>query len=87
MKYCLLAFIDHVVYLLNKEFKFYDSGALKVFLIMEVNYKSNGIILSQQECIVNILQKANMVNCKLLRSIMATPPIMSCELGSPSGDS
>jgi hypothetical protein len=57
---------------LKAEFALKDLDELHYFLWIEVKKEKNGILLSQEKYISDLLRKAGMVNCKKVNTPMST---------------
>ncbi|XP_042479853.1 uncharacterized mitochondrial protein AtMg00810-like [Macadamia integrifolia] len=65
----------HVQTLLHQiisEFSIKDLGRLSFFLGIEALYRSDGVLLSKDSYIIDLLQRAGMTNCKPVTTPMAT---------------
>ncbi|RVW54350.1 hypothetical protein CK203_004810 [Vitis vinifera] len=49
---------------LAKEFEIKDPGKLKYFLRIEVAHSNEGIVISQQICILDLLNETGISGCK-----------------------
>lgn len=65
-------FLDQIVEQLGATFSIRDLGQLSYFLGVQVACNSDGLQLSQEQYINNLLDKAGMRTCKPLHTLMAT---------------
>lgn len=56
--------VQSVIHQLTSEFEMKDLGLLHFFLGLQVEYQSQGLLIHQTKYIKDLLQKANMVDCK-----------------------
>lgn len=75
--------IDYVVTDEKNEFLLRHLGPLKYFLGIELTTTTNDRILCQQHYLMDIPTKANMANCKPIKTPMATVPVLSKHAGEP----
>ncbi|XP_028808524.1 uncharacterized protein LOC114763092 [Neltuma alba] len=66
---------------LHKNFSIKDLGPLKYFLGIEVTKLKEGVVLSQQKYVLDILKDAKMENCRPT----STPMEENCNLEPPEG--
>lgn len=64
--------IAHVKAMLNREFNMKDFGLLKYFLGMEIDRRKTSIRLTQSKYALDLLQKANMLDCTPVSTPMTT---------------
>ena len=55
---------------LAKEFEINELGKLKYFLGIEVAYSTQGIFISQQKYVTNLLAETRKIGCKLVSTTM-----------------
>jgi histone deacetylase 1/2 len=55
------------------------------FLGIEVKKKNNGILLTQEKYISDLLKKTGMVNCKQVNTLMSVTEKLSANVGDPLG--
>ena len=70
---------------LRKEFALKDLGDLHFFLGIEVRKINNGILLTQGKYARELLQRANMMECKPVSSPLSTSEKLSAHEGDPLG--
>ena len=70
---------------LRKEFALKDLGDLHFFLGIEVKKIDNGILLTQEKYAKEVLQRANMMECKPVSSPLSTSKMLSAHKGDPLG--
>jgi hypothetical protein len=58
------AFLDHIITLLCAEFSMTDLGHLHHFLGIVVTRDSRGLLLSQHQYILDLLSRADMLDCQ-----------------------
>lgn len=75
--------LNTIISALRKEFSMTDLGVLHYFLGISVRKTSQGLHLSQEKYVYDILQRANMANCNSARTPVDTNP----KLHSDAGDS
>ncbi|XP_043698684.1 uncharacterized mitochondrial protein AtMg00810-like [Telopea speciosissima] len=66
------AMIDSLMHQLSGEFSIKDIGPLYFFLGIEVVKNSRGIVLTQSRYICDLLKRTGMVDCKSIKTPMAT---------------
>jgi len=71
---------------LRAEFAIKDLGPLHYFLGMEATYTLDGLILSQQRYILDLLQKSNMSEAKPVKTPMSTAHALSLLSSDPLTD-
>lgn len=64
---------------LESEFAIKDLGNLSYFLGIETNFRKNGVTLTQQKYIMDLLQKTNMQSCKPITTPMVSSEKLSTE--------
>ncbi|GAA0161339.1 transmembrane signal receptor [Lithospermum erythrorhizon] len=62
--------LNHIIAVLNAEFSLNDLGSLKFFLGIEVSKDNNGLFLSQQKYIRELLQKQGLLNCTPVQTLI-----------------
>ncbi|GJV44055.1 ribonuclease H-like domain-containing protein [Tanacetum coccineum] len=95
---CLLLYVDDIVLTassegllqriissLHQEFAMIDLGPLNYFLGIYVTRDSSGLFLSQKKYVVEILEKAHMVNCNPSRTPVDTESTVGVD-GDPVSD-
>lgn len=80
------AAITELLKLLNIDFAVKDLGLLHYFLGIEVLPVKDGLLLSQQRYIQDLLNKTNMTNAKPITSPMASSSVLSAFTGDPMED-
>ncbi|KAJ0985480.1 hypothetical protein J5N97_003836 [Dioscorea zingiberensis] len=75
--------VDDLLKQLQKEFAIKDLGDLHYFLGIEVKKESSGIVLTQGKYVTDLLQKANMQNCKPVATPMSVSEKLSRTVGDP----
>jgi hypothetical protein len=78
-------FLDHIITLLNSEFSMTDLGVLHHFLGIAVTRDSNGLFLSQRQYILDLLNRAGMIDCQPARTPVDTSAKLSAD-GEPFSD-
>jgi hypothetical protein len=78
--------IDALLKDLRSEFALKDLGSLHYFLGIEVMKKGNGIVLSQEKCASDLLDKVGMEKCKSVATPLSTSEKMSIEVGTRLGE-
>ena len=71
-------FLQHIISLLQQEFSMTDLGSLHHFLGIAVTRDNNGLLLSQRQYSIEILNKAGMLDCQPSR----TPVDINSKLSS-----
>lgn len=70
---------------LEKDFALKDIDDLNDFLGIQVQRSKRGVLLSQERCVSDILQRANMMTCKPIQTPLATSEKLSKTDGEPLG--
>ena len=70
---------------LKKDFALKDLGDLHYFLGIEVKKVTDGILLSQEKYVSDILKRSGMMNCKISNMPLSTTEKLSKEEGEPLG--
>ncbi|KAB1227925.1 Retrovirus-related Pol polyprotein from transposon TNT 1-94 [Morella rubra] len=78
--------IDHLIASLQADFPLKDLGQLHYFLGVEVHHLSNGLLLTQQKYIADLLRRTNMSTAKLVHTPMATTAPLSARDGTAFED-
>ncbi|KAG6527410.1 hypothetical protein ZIOFF_009509 [Zingiber officinale] len=78
--------VDVIVCKLHTKFTIKDFGALYLFCSIEVRPTSNGLLLSQQKYITDILSKHNMLDSKSVSTPIAASSHLTLHDGSSSFD-
>ena len=78
--------IDGLIRQLHSSFAMRDLGQLSYFLGIEVIYDGDSIHLSQTKYIANLLEKTEMINCKLAKTPGVIGKTMSQYDGEPFED-
>ena len=68
---------------LRRDFALKDLGDLHYFLGIEVKKVKDGIVLSQEKCVSDVLKRAGMMNCKVSNMPLSTSVKLSKEEGEP----
>jgi len=71
---------------LQQEFSMKDLGPLHHFLGMQVQQQDSGLLLSQRQYMIEILERAGMVDCKPCSTPVDMNPKLSAEVGAPVSD-
>ncbi|KAF5455827.1 hypothetical protein F2P56_025362 [Juglans regia] len=74
--------ISDLVFALKTDFLITDLGSLHFFLGIEATFNSNGLLLTQQKYINDLLHKTNMQLAKPVKSPMATSDKLSAFTGN-----
>jgi hypothetical protein len=88
----LLLYVDDIVLLqhtiptLKREFAMKDLGPLHYFLWVSVQHQEDGLFLTQHQFALNILERAGMVDCKLVSMPMDLQAKVSATSGPPVAD-
>lgn len=64
--------LNNIIVSLHSEFLLKDLGKLEYFLGMEAVHTKSGLLLTQQKYITDLLQKANMLDCRGISTPAAT---------------
>ncbi|KAG6489517.1 hypothetical protein ZIOFF_050790 [Zingiber officinale] len=83
---CDASSVDVVVCKLHIKFAIKDLGALSLFYGIEVRLTSNGLLLSQQKYVIDLLSKLNMLDSKLVYTPIAAGSRLTFHDGSSSFD-
>ena len=75
-----------VISALQQEFAMKDLGELHHFLGMQVQRSADGMVLSQRQYMVDILDRAGMAECKPCTTPVDTSPKVSATSGAPVPD-
>lgn len=78
--------IDWIIHLLGQKFSLKNLGALHYFFGVEVIPKTNGIILSQQKYIKEIIARASMSTSKPLCTPSSVTITLTNHKQTPHGD-
>lgn len=79
-------FLQHIITLLSSEFTMADLGPLSYFLGISVTRSKGVMFLSQRKYAEEILQRANMTNCKPVTTPADTKSKLSVNSGTPISD-
>jgi len=71
---------------LQREFSMKDIGELHHFMGMHVQRSSGGLLLSQRQYMLEILDRASMADCKPCSTPVDTNPKLSAVDGAPLAD-
>jgi hypothetical protein len=77
---------DTLIQSLRAEFAIKDLDPLHYFLGMEATSTSDGLILSQQHYILDLLKKSKMSEAKPVKTLMSTAHVLSLLYGDPLTD-
>ncbi|KAI3508248.1 hypothetical protein L1887_23254 [Cichorium endivia] len=80
------ATLRHFISLLSKEFAMSDLGPLHHFLGIQVQHQKGGLFLTQEQYVHDILQRANMQDCKPCATPVDTNSKLSAIAGNPLPD-
>jgi len=75
-----------VILALQREFAMKDLGELHHFLGMQVQRTADGMVLSQRQYMLDILDRAGMAECKPCTTPVDTSPKTSADSGAPVAD-
>jgi len=78
--------LGRIISALQHEFSMKDLGDLHYFLGMQVQRRDDGLFLSQQQYMVDILARAHMADCKPCLTLVDTNPKVSAADGAPVVD-
>lgn len=81
-----LDLLRRIILALHQEFSIKDLGELHHFLGMHVQIYDGGLLLSQQQYMLDILNWAGMANCKPCSTPVDTNPKVSAATGAPLKD-
>jgi hypothetical protein len=70
---------------LKKDFSLKDIGDLHYFLGIEVNKTRDGLVLTQEKYVADLLKKYDMANCKPVSTPLCTSEKLSLHQGYPLG--
>ena len=70
---------------LRRDFALKDLGDLHYFLGIEIKKVKDGILLTQEKYVMDILKRAGMTNCKISNMPLSTSEKLSKEQGEPLG--
>lgn len=76
------AAVDALLSDLHHDFALKDLGSLSYFLGIEVKENSDGLLLTQDKCTLDILQRVNMLHCKPVSTPLAVNEKLSAFCGS-----
>jgi hypothetical protein len=77
---------QRIISALQQEFAMKDLGELHHFLGMHVQHCGDGLLLSQEQYMLEILDRAGMAECKPCSTPVDTNPKVSATDGAPVGD-
>jgi hypothetical protein len=75
-----------IISALQQEFAMKDLGALHHFLGMHVQRSGDGLLLSQRQYMLDILDRAGMAECKSCSTLVDTNPKVAAADGAPVSD-
>ena len=78
--------LRQVISALQQEFAMKDLGELHHFLGMQVQRNADGMVLSQRQYMLDILDRAGMAECKPCTTPVDTNPKVSADSGAPVAD-
>jgi len=78
--------LRQVISALQQEFAMKDLGELHHFLGMQVQCNADGMVLSQRQYMLDILDRAGMAECKPCTTPVDTNPKVSADSGAPVAD-
>ena len=78
--------LRQVISALQQEFVMKDLGELHHFLGMQVQRSADGMVLSQRQYMIDILDRAGMAECKPCTTPVDTSPKVSADSGAPVAD-
>jgi hypothetical protein len=77
------ALLQQTISALKQEFAMKDLGALHHFLGVSVQHQDDGLFLTQRQFALDILERAGMVDCKPVSTLVDTQAKVSTEFGPP----
>ena len=78
--------LRRIISALQQEFAMKDLGALHHFLGMQVQRSGDGLLLSQRQYMLDILERAGMIECKPCSTPIDTNPKVAAADGAPVSD-
>jgi hypothetical protein len=78
--------LQHVISSLNREFSMSDLREIHHFLGINVHHTTHGLFLSQHQYALEILDRANMLNCNPISTPVDTKSKLSSRAGKPCSD-
>jgi len=78
--------LRRIISALQQEFSMKDLGELHHFLGMHVQHCSDGLLLSQRQYMLEILDRAGMAECKPCSTLVDTNPKVAAADGPPVSD-
>ena len=78
--------LRRIISALQQEFAMKDLGALHHFLGMQVQRSGDGLLLSQRQYMLDILERAGMTECKPCSTPVDTNPKVAAADGAPMSD-
>jgi len=78
--------LRRIISALQQEFAMKDLGALHHFLGMQVQRSGDGLLLSQRQYMLDILERAGMTECKPCSTPVDTNPKVAAADGAPVSD-
>jgi len=78
--------LRRIISALQQEFAMKDLGALHHFLGMQVQRSGDGLLLSQRQYMLDILEHAGMTECKPCSTPVDTNPKVAAADGAPVSD-
>jgi hypothetical protein len=79
--------LQQTISALKREFVMKDLGPLHHFLGVFVQHQADGLFLTQRQFAHDILERAGMVDCKPVSTLVDTQAKVSTKFGSPIADS
>lgn len=70
---------------LKNDFELKDLGDLLYFLGIEVKKKNDGIVLTQEGCVTDLLKRVNMITCTAVSTLKSTSEKLSSLEGNSLG--
>jgi hypothetical protein len=80
------ALLQQTIYALKREFAMKDLDPLHHFLRVSVQYQTDELFLTQRQFAHDILERAGMVDCKPILTLVDTHAKVSTESGPPITD-
>jgi hypothetical protein len=80
------ALLQQTISTLKREFAMKDLGPLHHFLRVSVQHQADGLFLTQRQFALDILERADMVDCKPVSTLVDTQAKVSTESGPPFAD-